>query len=261
LRFYKYHGAGNDFIIIEADDIQAEKLNAHHVVEWCKRRYGVGADGLMLFSSVHKDGIDFDMQYFNSDGSSGMMCGNGGRCIALFAYEKKGAEKKMNFRLQSKVYQAQILEDKRVILNLPNVNQVITNSDQSCFCDTGSPHHIEWVLTAIKDVDVYNHGKELRNTYGAEGCNVNFVEVIASDRIAIRTYERGVEDETHACGTGITAAAISAYHTGRVNKESIIVSAIGGELEVQFQKRDKGYTGVALIGPAQFVYEGTVEVK
>ena len=138
---------------------------------------------------------------------------------------------------------------------------MITHSDQSCFCDTGSPHHIEWVSTSIEDVDVYKHGKELRNTYGTEGCNVNFVEVIASDRIAIRTYERGVEDETHACGTGITAAAISAYHTGRVNQESIIVSAIGGELEVQFQKRDNRYTGVALIGPAQFVYEGTLEMK
>lgn len=261
MRFYKYHGAGNDFIIIEADDLQAKKLKEHHIVEWCKRRYGIGADGLMLFSSENKDGIDFDMQYFNADGSSGMMCGNGGRCIALFAYERKGVGKIMTFRLKSTQYKAQILEDKRVILNLPSINQVVTNSDQSCFCDIGSPHHIEWVSTSIEDVDVYKHGKELRNTYGTDGCNVNFVEVIASDRIAIRTYERGVEEETHACGTGITAAAISAYHTGRVNQESIIVSAVGGELEVQFQKRDNVYTRVALIGPAQFVYEGTLEVK
>ncbi len=261
MRFYKYHGAGNDFIIIEADDLQAQKLKEHHIVEWCKRRYGIGADGLMLFSSVNKYGIDFEMQYFNADGSSGMMCGNGGRCIALFAYEKKGLGKKMTFRLQSTLYKAQILEDKRVILNLPSVNNVITNSDQSCFCDTGSPHHIEWISTPLDEVDVYKRGKELRNTYGTEGCNVNFVEVIASGRIAIRTYERGVEDETHACGTGITAAAISAHYTGRVNQESVVVSAVGGELEVQFQKSDKQYTDVALIGSAQFVYEGILVVK
>lgn len=258
LSFYKYHGAGNDFIILDAADLKGQSLSSKRVAEWCKRRYGVGADGLMVFTAVNNEEVDFEMQYYNADGSSGMMCGNGGRCIALYAHEVKGVSKTMRFSLKTSIFQAEILDSHSVALGLQSVSTIKVNDDATCFCDTGSPHHIEWVAEPLNEVAVFSRGQALRNRYHPDGCNVNFVAVRSKDQLAIRTYERGVEDETHACGTGVAAAAISAHKMAKVEGNAIKVSAIGGELEVQFQENDGVYSQVTLIGPAQAVFEGTL---
>jgi diaminopimelate epimerase len=258
LSFYKYHGAGNDFIILDAADLKGQSLSSKRVAEWCKRRYGVGADGLMVFTAVNNEEVDFEMQYYNADGSSGMMCGNGGRCIALYAHEVKGVSKTMRFSLKTSIFQAEILDSHSVALGLQSVSTIKVNDDATCFCDTGSPHHIEWVAEPLNEVAVFSRGQALRNRYHPDGCNVNFVAVRSKDQLAIRTYERGVEDETHACGTGVAAAAISAHKMDKVEGNAIKVSAIGGELEVQFQENDGVYSQVTLIGPAQAVFEGTL---
>lgn len=259
ITFYKYHGAGNDFIIIDSSDLGDQRIEASQVALWCKRRYGIGADGLMVFKHTSSETADFEMSYFNADGSSGMMCGNGGRCIARFAFDLKGISKSMTFRLKSTLYNARVEEDGQVALELHPVSEILNNDDTSCYCHTGSPHHVEWVTTPLHEVAVYEQGKKMRNRYNKDGCNVNFVEVLGANHLAIRTYERGVEDETHACGTGITAAAISAHKTGRVQGKQVKVTAVGGDLEVRFQVNNGVYEGITLIGPAQFVFKGTLQ--
>ena len=258
ISFYKYQGAGNDFVMI--DDRQGNFPQRGEIIQsLCDRHFGIGADGLILLQN-DKD-TDFRMVYFNSDGRESTMCGNGGRCIAKFAKDLGLIQNETFFNAIDGEHSAKI-DEKEIHLKMSNVPEV-QMFENHLFLNTGSPHHIEFSKD-ISEVDVKNYGRKIR--YGApyfeEGTNVNFVELINENTLKIRTYERGVEDETLACGTGITAAAIAAYDSGKILKNEIRVLAEGGNLSVKFEKNvSGGYENVWLTGPAKRVFEGEIEVK
>lgn len=256
--FFKYQGAGNDFVMVD-DRTETFPQDEKQIEMICDRHFGVGADGLILLQN--DDISDFKMVYFNSDGRQSTMCGNGGRCIVRFAHDLGLIQGKTIFQAIDGEHEA-ILNENGVELKMSNVSEV-QNFENHLFLNTGSPHHIEFVQK-VEDVDVKNHGKQIR--YGApyfeEGSNVNFVEITSENSLKIRTYERGVEDETLACGTGITAASIAAFEAGKISTSEVNVSAMGGELKVKFEKNlSGGYENIWLIGPAEFVFGGEIEVK
>jgi diaminopimelate epimerase len=264
--FYKYHGAGNDFIIIDdrEEKIFPSTLNAVKDISLlCNRRFGIGADGLMLLRT-HSD-YDFQMIYFNSDGRESTMCGNGGRCLAAFASYKEFVQSRMYFIAADGPHHAEVFDGENgkniVSLQMKNVAGVRKMSD-GYFLDTGSPHFILFV-DDIDSVDVYNEGKKWRHDplFGPGGTNVNFVS-IKNNTLNIRTFERGVEDETFACGTGITAAAIASYSRGYVlNRQLIAVKAMGGDLSVSFKEENDGsFSDIYLTGPTVRVFKGTIEI-
>lgn len=254
--FYKYHGAGNDFILMD-NQAKTIQLSVEQVAALCHRRFGIGADGLMLLQETPD--ADFEMVYYNSDGHESTMCGNGGRCIAAFAYHKGLAGTQMNFKAIDGLHEARILANGDVALHMQDVKQ-IDFEEAYTLLDTGSPHLVQWVED-LDQTEVFKEGREIRNwqRFQPKGINVNFAQPLG-EGIAIRTYERGVEDETLACGTGVTAAAIVAAgkNTGRFE---IPVKALGGNLSVAFEKKDAGTAEhIVLTGGATFVFEGTVEV-
>jgi len=258
LQFEKYHGNGNDFIIID-DRTLSFKASKRKIHQLCDRRFGIGADGLMLVRNSEK--ANFEMVYYNSDGALGTMCGNGGRCIAAFAYSHKMVLEKITFAAVDGLHEAAINKAEEglcdVSLEMRPVNKVV-KYDKSYFINTGSPHHIEFVADADA-TDVYNTGKEIRNSkkYAKEGTNVDFVE-IKGDSFYVRTYERGVEDETLSCGTGVIASAIAAFlETG--NKDWRIKTR-GGNFEVTFNSDGDRFTDIWLRGPAQCVFKGEIEI-
>lgn len=251
--FYKYQGAGNDFVMIDNRNGQFDKLNIELIQSICDRRFGVGADGLILIENHNE--IDFDMIYFNSDGSQSF-CGNGSRCAVAFANRLGIIEAKTTFMAIDGKHDA-YLEGESIFLKMSNVKP-IEKIGNDYFLDTGSPHYVQFV-DKIKDMNVFSEGKAIRNSdrFKVQGTNVNFIEKISDTQIAIRTYERGVENETLACGTGVTAAAI--VH-GVLNKQKhIFINAQGGDLEVQF-KGDKSFSDIWLKGPAEMVFEGEIDV-
>jgi len=258
ISFYKYQGAGNDFVMI--DDRKRNFPQTEELISFlCDRHFGIGADGLILLQDEVDS--DFRMLYFNSDGRESTMCGNGGRCIAKFAKDLGLIENDALFTAIDGGHSAQI-EGVEVHLKMTNITEIQT-FDNYLFLNTGSPHHVEFVKE-VSEVDVKNFGRKIRygSPYFEEGTNVNFVELIDENTLKIRTYERGVEDETLACGTGITAAAIAAYESGRVSKNEINVLAEGGNLSVKFEKNaSNGYENVWLTGSAQKVFEGEIEVE
>ncbi len=254
--FYKYHGAGNDFILMDNRD-GAIQLTVEQVAALCHRRFGIGADGLMLLQTAV--GADFEMVYYNSDGNESTMCGNGGRCIAAFAYHKGIVREHMSFKAIDGLHEAHILENGTVALHMQAVKQ-IDFEERYTILDTGSPHLVQWVED-LDQTEVFREGREIRNwpRFQPKGINVNFVQRLDKG-IAIRTYERGVEDETLACGTGVTAAAIVAAgkETGHFD---IPVQALGGDLSVAFDKKDAGTAEhIVLTGGATFVFEGTITI-
>lgn len=256
--FYKYQGAGNDFVMI--DDRNRNFPQYREVINHvCNRHFGIGADGLILLQD--DAGSDFRMVYFNSDGRESTMCGNGGRCIARFAKDLGLIGNEASFVAIDGEHSVKI-EENKIHLKMSSVSEVQTFEDH-LFLNTGSPHHIEFVKD-MSEVDVKNYGRKIRcgAPYFEEGANVNFVELIDDNTLRIRTYERGVEDETLACGTGITAAAIAAYESEKILKNEIRVLAEGGNLFVKFEKNASGgYENVWLTGPAQKVFEGEIEVE
>lgn len=258
IEFFKYQGAGNDFVMI--DDRNGNFPQQMKVISLiCDRHFGVGADGLILLQNDAQP--DFRMVYFNSDGRESTMCGNGGRCITRFARDLGLIENETSFAAIDGLHSAKI-DGGKIHLKMVNVSEV-QKLGHSSFLNTGSPHHVEFVKD-VAGVDVRNYGREIR--YGApyfeEGANVNFVELINPNTLRIRTYERGVEDETLACGTGVVAAAIAAYESGRVLQSEINVLAEGGELSVKFEKNiSGGFEHIWLTGPAKKVFEGEIEVK
>lgn len=261
LPFSKYHGAGNDFIIVDAKDLGSITLSESQIALWCHRRFGIGADGFMVYEgSTHTDKA-FTMRYYNADGKQGSMCGNGGRCIVRYAYERKGAPSSMQFRFGKDVYRAEVHAVDNISLNMLPVRTLNVQEDHSCFCDTGSPHHVEWVDSGLHKLDVSQSGRSMRDRYGSEGCNINFVEIINDSELAVRTYERGVEDETLACGTGVTAAVLSAHHMGKIQSTSVKVNALGGLLEVDFKSGEMGYEDIVLTGPAEYVFDGNISLQ
>ena len=255
--FYKYHGAGNDFILIDNREYTITSLQTEQVARLCHRRFGIGADGLMLLQRSAEAG--FEMVYYNSDGNLSTMCGNGGRCIAALAYHLGIVGRDMTFKAVDGIHEARMLADDKVALHMQDVRQIDFETEYTLL-DTGSPHLIKWV-DDLEHTEVFREGRVLRNlpVFQPKGINVNFVQRL-DNGIAIRTYERGVEDETLACGTGVTAAAIvsAGNETGAFN---IQVKALGGDLSVSFNKKTATTAeDIVLTGGAAFVFKGTTEI-
>ncbi len=250
---YKYQGTGNDFVIVNncKEEFPIEKKIIQNI---CNRRFGIGADGLMLLQNDRK--ADFYMNYFNADGNESTMCGNGGRCLVRFAHDHKIISKNTSFNAVDGLHTAIVFPDK-ITLGMTNVKKIDTY-DQHYFLNTGSPHHVEFVEN-IKSFDVFTNGKLIRNgaPYLKKGTNVNFAEKIAKNTLFVRTYERGVENETYSCGTGVTAAAIASFKKG-ITGDQVIIHTLGGILEVQFQEVNDQFIDVKLTGPAQFVFKGEI---
>ncbi|NOU48489.1 MAG: diaminopimelate epimerase [Bacteroidales bacterium] len=256
--FQKYHGAGNDFIMVNCLTNNII-LNQEQISFLCSRHLGIGADGLikLLPSETH----DFSMIYYNADGNEGSMCGNGGRSVAAFAFREGITGKKMKFTAYDGEHEAVILQSSddcfEVKLSMKDVQ--VENPDNSfLIVDTGSPHYVGRVDN-LADYDVNQFGRSIRfdTILAPEGVNVNFMEKIES-QIFLRTYERGVENETLSCGTGVTAAAIAASLWFGGNSHDIITS--GGDLHVDFDRTENCFSNIVLIGPVKFVYEGNISI-
>jgi diaminopimelate epimerase len=257
IQFYKYQGTGNDFVIIDNRHQQFDKNNAKLIGELCDRRFGIGADGLILLED--HPSLDFSMVYFNSDGHPSSMCGNGGRCIVAFAKYLKLIDNEAVFLAIDGTHRARINSAGEVELQMKDVT-TINQYESHLFMDTGSPHHIEFVKT-LGNINIKENGARIRNSdlYGQEGSNVNFVQDEV-EGFRVRTYERGVENETLSCGTGVTAVALAAHYSGRTNQDRIRIKTEGGNLEVRFKVNNKNYFDIWLIGPAIKVFNGQIEI-
>ena len=257
LPFFKYQGAGNDFILVDNRNGEFNDISQLQIKKLCNRNFGVGADGLMLLNK--HEHLDFEMDYYNSDGSGGAMCGNGGRCIVAFAKQLKIINEQTKFIASDGRHEAFIDDSGIVKLKMIDV-ETLEEKQGSFFVDTGAPHHVEFDAH-IKELDVYEKGKQIRysDEYRAVGTNVNFVQV-HKNGIQIRTYERGVENETLACGTGAVASAISYYKKYDSGSENIKVKTLGGELYVSFKEKANIFTDVYLSGPAIFVFRGKIDI-
>ncbi|HKO76175.1 MAG TPA: diaminopimelate epimerase [Flavobacterium sp.] len=258
LEFYKYQGAGNDFVMIDNRSGFFPKENTKLVAHLCDRRFGIGGDGLILLEN--DSDTDFKMVYYNSDGNQSSMCGNGGRCLVAFAKDLEVIEDKTTFIATDGLHHASFEDNGLVSLQMIDVPTIDIKKDHS-FLNTGSPHHVQMV----EDLEHYNikeEGAAIRygELYGAAGSNINFVKKIDDTTFRLRTYERGVEDETLACGTGATAVAIAMNATGQTNATAININVEGGKLVVSFDKGENGFTNVFLKGPAEFVFKGTITI-
>ena len=256
MTFYKYQGTGNDFIIVDNRLLTIDKSNTKRIAELCDRRFGIGADGFILLENDKVS--NFKMVYFNADGNESSMCGNGGRCITAFAKFLGIIADEANFLAIDGIHRAKI-ENDIVHLQMQDVFSVETYSNHS-FLNTGSPHHVE-LVTKLNHYEVKANGSKIRygKPYNEVGTNVNFVEQLTANSFEVRTYERGVEDETLSCGTGVTAVAIAMHNSGKT--ESTVVGLItpGGQLQVTFNSDENGYNNIWLIGPAQQVFKGEIE--
>ncbi|AUP77853.1 diaminopimelate epimerase [Flavivirga eckloniae] len=253
--FYKYQGTGNDFVMIDNRQQVFDKNNTKLVASLCDRRFGIGADGLILLEN-HND-LDFKMVYYNADGNESSMCGNGGRCLVAFAKQLGVIDKKAVFEAIDGLHHATI-EGNIVKLQMVDVDTV-EKHENHVFLDTGSPHHVQFE-DKIEAFDIKTEGAKIRygSPYNEAGSNVNFVKKINDQTFAVRTYERGVEDETLSCGTGATAVALAMHAINEVGDNLITLQVPGGELQVSFDVEDGLYKNVWLIGPAKFVFEGTI---
>ena len=251
IKFHKYQGTGNDFIMVDDRRANFEILNLDLIGKICDRKFGVGADGIILLHNhpVH----DFQMIYFNPDGSQSL-CGNGSRCAVQFASALGLIKDRCTFLAVDGLHEGFII-DGLIHIKMPDVTQFV-DVDGDFFVDTGSPHHIK-LVPQVSGVDVFEEGRAIRysSRYQPHGTNVNFVE-ISELSTSVRTYERGVEDETLSCGTGVAAVALVLAQKGFASPVSLRTR--GGILQVSFKKQaDGSYTDVYLIGPAEKVFEGT----
>ncbi|WMW78423.1 diaminopimelate epimerase [Flavobacterium sp. 20NA77.7] len=255
--FYKYQGTGNDFIIIDNRQLDFPKNDTKLIARLCDRRFGIGADGLMLLEQ--HESYDFRMIYYNADGSTSTMCGNGGRCLVAFAKKLGLVISEAHFEASDGYHYAKINGDT-IALQMIDVTEIKMN-DTYQFVYTGSPHHVE-LVTNLNDYDVKMCGAKIRysDLYGASGSNVNFVEQENENTFKVRTYERGVEDETLSCGTGVTAVAIAMHQLRKTLSTSIDLLVPGGKLQVRFSKEGQHYKNIFLIGPAEFVFEGNIKL-
>lgn len=259
IHFFKYQGCGNDFIVLDNRTGDYNGITTRQIHKLCERRFGIGADGLMLLNSHNH--YDFEMKYYNADGRESSMCGNGGRCMVKFAYHL-GIHKNMyKFIAIDGEHEAEIDVDGTVRLKMKDVSS-IREYRGDFILNTGSPHYVKMV-TNVMDYKVYERGKDIRNNdeFEEEGINVNFVEHKNADEIIVRTYERGVEDETFSCGTGVTAAALVCYHN-ETGFNDVTVHTKGGKLTVEYDRLDGDtYTNIWLCGPAEKVFEGDATVE
>ena len=255
--FFKYQGTGNDFVLLDNRTGSYNQLTQEQIAFLCHRRYGIGADGLMLLQE--KEGYDFEMIYFNADGAPGSMCGNGGRCIVLFAHHLGVIKEKAYFLASDGPHQANISINETIELKMIDVNGISKEND-STVLDTGSPHYVK-IVSDLPSFDMDKEGKSVRYSlaYAEKGINVNFIEHL-EDGIAIRTYERGVEAETYSCGTGATAAAISVAKD-IVGIQHIPVKTAGGLLTIKFEKKGEFlFENIWLCGPAKQVFKGSIDI-
>lgn len=256
ISFYKYQGTGNDFVMIDNRKYTFPAENETLVKHLCDRRVGIGADGLILLQD-HPD-YDFEMVYYNADGRVGSMCGNGARCTVRFARQLGVIEDVACFLAADGEHQASVERDL-IQLKMNDVHGVERIGDDY-YLNTGSPHYIRFV-DDVQSIDVFKEGRAIRynDRFAAVGTNVNFVQKTGDNEIFVRTYERGVEDETLSCGTGVTAAALVAGMEGM--QSPIKVKVLGGELEVAFQQSgEEGFKYIYLIGPAKQVFTGSFTV-
>ena len=259
ITFVKYHGTGNDFILID-DRYSLQSLSSEVIRKLCDRHFGIGADGLIQLRN--KDGFDFEMLYYNSDGLKGSMCGNGGRCITAFAHSLGIIKEKAIFSAFDGTHEAKIISGNPYIVSL-HMNDVTEIEDNSEFIylDTGSPHVVIYVED-VKAIDVIGPGREIRynKRFKEAGTNVNFVQEVNGD-IYVRTYERGVEDETLSCGTGVTAAVIASSFSERNISSGCNVFTPGGKLKVYFEIEGNRYSKIWLEGKAEKVFNGEVSTE
>jgi len=257
ITFYKYQGTGNDFIMID-DRSGSFPASQELIASLCHRRFGIGADGLILLQN--EVGYDFKMVYFNADGGEGSMCGNGGRCAVRFAHDLGLFDENTSFIAVDGPHEGNATPDI-IRLKMSPVSNV-QQYEEYDFMNTGSPHYVTFVEN-VEEADVVDVGKDIRYgpVYGpVGGTNVNFVEVLDDNHLSVRTYERGVEDETYSCGTGVTASALSAHIREGWNSP-ITVETLGGTLKVAYNEPTPGnFDDIFLIGPAVKVFEGEVEV-
>lgn len=257
ITFYKYQGTANDFVMIDNRDGHFDAANQPLVAFLCERRLGIGADGLILLQN--REGYDFEMVYFNADGRLGSMCGNGGRCTVAFARQLGVITDKAFFLAADGDHYATISPEGLVSLKMNDV-QAIECGQDFYYLNTGSPHYVAFVDN-LADYQVYQAGKAIRynGRFRAEGTNVNFAQLPQTqDALFVRTYERGVEDETFSCGTGVTATAIAASFKGL--NSPVRIRTLGGNLEVAFNRQGQQVTDIYLTGPAQLVFTGKITV-
>lgn len=267
LAFTKMNGAGNDFILIDNRD-ESVQLNATQIEQLCHRQKGIGADGLMLWETNKTGAADWSWKFYNNDGGSAEMCGNGARCFAAFISRNLGSTAPLSFETQAGVIQAHFSDQLiTVTLTPPEHLQLDQQIDlnggnlTSHSLNTGVPHAVVFVDDADQ-AQVIEQGRAIRQhpLFGPSGTNVNFVQILEPGLIRVRTYERGVEAETLACGTGVSAAAMI---TSQIENAAppISVQVQGGDtLTVDFRSSDKGFTDVKLTGPADFVFDGVIEI-
>jgi diaminopimelate epimerase len=266
LPFTKMSGAGNDFIVIDNRTQVLTGDLTRFIARVCQRRTAVGADGLLLLEKSVQTGVDFRMRYYNADGGEAEMCGNGGRCIALYAYRKQAAGTRMSFETQAGLYRAEIIDDGRTVklnmrdprdINLQFDLELAGTSVTTSFANTGVPHAV--VATGnVDQVDVFNLGRQIRQhrRFAPAGTNANFVSITDRTHLRVRTYERGVEDETLACGTGVTATAVVLALLNKIDLPVHVTTRGNDVLTVYGNRSGDKVTEVFLEGPAEAVYEG-----
>lgn len=259
LEFYKYQGTGNDFVILDNREGKWDHLSEQSVARLCDRRFGIGADGLMLLN--RQVPYDFGMKYFNRDGRESSMCGNGGRCLVAFAHQMGIVKEEYTFEAIDGIHHAQVLEEGEVRLEMVRPQHMRSIDSESWWIDTGSPHYVQFRTDDWNSWEVFPLGQEIRYSeeFAPEGTNVNFAQALDANTLAVRTYERGVENETLSCGTGVTAAAYLHLLQSGVDSGKVEVQTRGGTLFIEVEGRGTGLEKVYLQGPATFVYKGQIE--
>jgi len=256
LKFTKYQGTGNDFVIVDNRNGEFDKGNIELVQHFCDRKFGIGSDGLILIEDHNE--WDFDMVFYNPDGSQSF-CGNGSRCAVAYSKELGLISDFAKFNSTDGYHEASIHPNGIVKLKMHDVSNIEVN-EFSHFMDTGSPHY-NCFAKNISTIDIIEKGREIRYSerFKEVGTNVNFIEQLAKG-IKVRTYERGVENETLSCGTGVAACALSTALVNEIPSGEIEVNTKGGDLSVSFIQTENGFEDVWLIGPTKFVFKGEIEV-
>lgn len=257
--FHKYQGTGNDFIMINGlKNSDALTLSQENIEYLCSRRFGIGADGLIILCPSEK--VDYKMLYFNSDGRESTMCGNGGRCLAKFAFDQGVSDREASFEAVDGMHRSTVLESGLVELEMIDVDTFTSLTEDTFEINTGSPHYVKF-SSEFDNIDIVKFGKSIRysDVYNDDGINVN-VSSFEDGLLHVKTYERGVEDETYSCGTGVTAAAICASEYFDNAQNSFDIQSKGGNLKVRFKKDGSRFTDIWLSGPATFVFEGEFKI-
>ncbi len=265
MKFYKYEGTGNDFVMIDDRDLKFPIEDVALVAKLCDRRFGVGADGLILLQE--RAGMPY-MKYYNSDGQESSMCGNGGRCFGRFMHELGIIGEEAVFEAIDGLHEVKIdLSTQQVALKMIDVTQISYLEEGVYELNTGSPHYVQFKSENVKELPIVDLAKAIRYNpnYRESGINVNFANLLGLKDISIRTYERGVEDETLSCGTGATAVALAAakFVGLPIGNHSVTIKVMGGELTIRFNymSEPSHFSDIWLVGPANQVFKGELDLK